>query len=195
MPSSDGWACGTLEAPGLVVAMPQLADPNFRRSVVLLLNHGAEGSLGLVINRPSPISVAELCRSQDLPYRGSETARMMIGGPVEIDHHLLVLHGEEPCFPVGSESEVEIAEGVRLVTALPGLAQLAERSSARFRCYAGYAGWGPGQLEGELEQGAWVPLPSDPQLVFAADASMVWERALREGGIDPITLVPGGASS
>ncbi len=182
-------------APGFVAAMPQLLDPNFRRSVVLLLRHNDQGTFGLVINRPTEISVRALCESQGIAYRGGEELPMMFGGPVEVEKHLLVLHGEDPLPGLGTEDEIEVARGVRLVTALSGLAELAGRGARRFRCYAGYAGWAPGQLESELEEGAWVPLEADAGLVFDEHPENVWERALRRAGIDPITLVPGGAPS
>lgn len=179
-------------APGFIVAMPQLADPNFRRTVVFLLRSTEHGSVGLVINRPTNLSVRELCESQGIDYRGDAKLPMMIGGPVEVEQHLLVLHGETPCLERNSDDEVEIVRGIRLVTAVEGLRILAERGSRRFRCYAGYAGWAPGQLESELEEGAWIPLGCDDSLVFDGDFDRVWELAIRRGGIDPFTLVPGG---
>ncbi|RMF70719.1 MAG: YqgE/AlgH family protein [Acidobacteria bacterium] len=182
-------------APGFVAAMPQLLDPNFHRTVVFLLRHNDEGSFGLVINRPTQVDVQTLCESQGIESRGQEGVPMMFGGPVEIDRHLLALHGEPPLAGIDPGDEIEIARGVRLVTALDGLAALAGSGSRRFRCYAGYAGWGPGQLEEELEEGAWVPLEADPELIFDEDPARVWELALRRAGIDPITLVPGGGPS
>ncbi|MDH3284966.1 MAG: YqgE/AlgH family protein [Acidobacteriota bacterium] len=182
-------------APGLVIAMPQLADPNFQRAVVLLLRSNDEGAFGLVINRPSDLSLKELCQDQDLAYNGPDRLHLMIGGPVEIDSHLLVLHGDEPVFDELSESEILVAPGVYLVTAREGLERLAERGTGRLRCFAGYAGWGPGQLEDEVVDGAWVLLPSDARLLFDDEPAIVWEKALRQAGIDPIALVPGGAPS
>lgn len=182
-------------ATGFVAAMPQLLDPNFRRTVVFLLRSDEEGAFGLVINRPTEVSVRALCASQGIEYRGRAAAPMMFGGPVEVDRHLLVLHGEAPLPGLGPEDEVEVAPGVRLVTALEGLAALAEGGARRFRCYAGYAGWAPGQLESELEDGAWVPLEVDPRLVFDEDPERVWDLALRRAGIDPVTLVPGEGPS
>ncbi|UCF66579.1 MAG: YqgE/AlgH family protein [Acidobacteriota bacterium] len=178
-------------APGFVVAMPQLLDPNFRRTVVLLLRASEAGSFGLVINRPSSISMDRFCEEQELPYEGPAETPVMIGGPVEADSHLLVLHGDEPVFETGSDRELEIAEGIRLITARDGLARLASRRTERMRCYIGYAGWGPGQIENELEEGAWVPLAADAKLVFDQPAEDVWVRALTQAGIDPIALVPG----
>lgn len=182
-------------APGFIAAMPQLDDPNFRRTVVLLLRHDEEGALGLVINRPVPLSVGELCRSQEIAYQGPDELPVFGGGPVQGESHLLVLHGDTPLHPEGSEDEVEIAPGVFLVTAREGLETLARRGSPRLRCFLGYSGWGAGQLERELAEGTWVPLDASDEFVFASDPERVWEQALRRGGIDPFTLVPGGPPS
>ncbi len=180
-------------APGIIIAMPHLLDPNFNRTVVLLLRSNEQGAIGLVLNREAPLPLDEFCRSQDVVYAGPEGRKLNIGGPVEQDHHLLVLHGDTPLWEGESEDEIELAKGVYLVTAMDGLKALAERGSDRMRCYVGYAGWGPGQLEWELSEGAWVPLTCEPRFVFDEPIDGIWEAALRRAGIDPISLVPGGA--
>lgn len=182
-------------APGMIAAMPQLGDPNFHRSVVLLLKSGEQGAFGLVINREADLTLAELCENHGIAYRGEPDAAVMIGGPVERDRHLLVLHGGQPLFEGGSDEEMRLSDGVTLVTAREGLEHLAAEGTTPFRCYAGYAGWGPGQLERELELGAWVPLPCDADLVFDPEIDDVWAKALRRAGIDPISLVPPGGAS
>lgn len=179
-------------APGFLVAMPQLQDPNFSRTVVLLLKSTDAGAFGLVINREAELSVAELCQQQEVAYAGSPEQRVMVGGPVEQESHLLVLHGEQALYSPGSEQEMVITPEIRLVTAMEGLRALAGQGAARFRCYLGYAGWGPEQLQSELNQGAWVPLACDAQYLFDEAPDRVWGRALRRAGIDPISLVPGG---
>ncbi len=180
-------------APGMIVAMPNLSDENFNRTVVLLLRSTEEGAFGLVINRGSGIPLASFCQEQQIDYRGPKGLEINLGGPVEVASHLLVLHGDEPVLSDKDEDELELMPGIRVVTAMTGLKALAGRGSERFRCYLGYAGWGPGQLEWELSQGAWVPLPSESEFVFSSPGPAIWERALRSAGIDPISLVPGGA--
>lgn len=178
-------------APGIIAAMPQLDDPNFRRAVVLLLRHTDQGALGLVLNRPSALTLDELCESQGIGCQPGRREPVMIGGPCEPESHLLVLHGEQALHPAGHPDELLIAPGIRLVTAREGLQELAQRDRNRLRCYLGYAGWGPGQLSGELADGTWVPLTASERLVFDEPADEVWASALRSAGIDPITLVPG----
>lgn len=176
-------------APGFLAAMPNLLDENFHRAVVLMLRHAEDGAFGLVINRAHPISAKDLFDSQEIPYNGPEKATLMFGGPVQADSHLAVLRGLDPGADVGPH-EIEVAEGILILTSRDGLAELVPTS--RVRCYLGYAGWGPGQLESELAEGAWVPLAPDPRLIFDEASEYVWERALRAAGIDPVTLVPAG---
>ncbi len=179
-------------APGFIAAMPQLLDPNFHRAVVLLLRHGEGGAFGLVINRPANITVSELCRSQEIPFEGPADQPVMIGGPVETDRHLLVLHGEPVAAGSKPTADLPAIEGVNIVASREALVELLNRGARRYRCYVGYAGWAPGQLDAELAEGAWVPLPVSPQLLFDEPSDEVWAAALRQAGIDPKTLVPGG---
>lgn len=182
-------------APGFIIAMPQLSDPNFHRAVVLLLRHSEAGAFGVVINRPGNVSVRDLFETQEIPYAGPSDQPLMIGGPVEIDRHLLVLHGAKGAVAddvTDLEDEMVVSDGIWVVTAREALERLTVAADARYRCYVGYAGWGPGQLEEELALGAWVPLPASDALVFDEPADNVWDKALRAGGIDPATLVPGG---
>ncbi len=182
-----------LIAPGLIVAMPQMLDENFSRCVVLMLKSSEEGAFGLVLNQGSGIPVGEFCRDQEIDYRGPEDLVINVGGPVEQNSHLLVLHGEDRVLDSQADDEEELAPGIWLVSAMDGLRTLAERGSERFRCYLGYSGWGPGQLEWELSEGVWVPLPCEKDFVFAEPGPQLWERALRRAGIDPISLVPGAS--
>ncbi len=177
-------------APGFLAAMPNLLDPNFHRAVVLMLRHGDDGAFGLIINRPAPVTAGDFCAEQEIAYGGPPHQPVMVGGPVQADSHLLVLRGTDPGDLEPGGHEISLTEGLAIVTSREGLAELAP--AARVRCYLGYAGWGPGQLESELAEGAWVPLPPDPRLVFDADPAQVWQKALRAAGIDPLTLVPGG---
>ena len=153
--------------PGrLLVATPPLVDPNFDRSVVLLLEHGGLGSLGVVLNRPSGLDVPDsLRRWSDVL---AAPAKLFTGGPVE---------------PDGVIGLAQI-DGGRLVTVDltedPGSVGLPPRSLRLFR---GYAGWGSDQLVGELAEGAWIVLPAVPDDAFSDDPAGLWRRVLgRQGG-------------
>jgi putative transcriptional regulator len=169
----------------LLVAGPSLEDPNFARSVVLLLAFGAaEGALGVVLNRPNDVPVGEL-----LPGWDDLTAppdSMFVGGPVARDN--VICLGRLRGAVAAGEGEVE---GISPVPGMPGLATVdLNRSPADMigavdtvRIFSGYAGWSPGQLEGELGVGGWLVLPAQLGDAFTSDPSELWRRVLlRSGG-------------
>jgi putative transcriptional regulator len=174
-------------APGLLIAMPQLADPNFHRSVVLMIEHQPEGSFGLIVNRPTTNRVEELVSSLELQWRGKSDAVAWWGGPVQQDTGW-ILHA--PVAELAHESTREITEGLHLSSAPDALRTLCEAPPARLRFILGYAGWGPEQLEDELREGAWVNSDVTADFLFDTPAESLWEAAVRRLGIDPEALVP-----
>ena len=168
--------------PGtFLIASPGLLDPNFRRSVVLLCDHGPESSMGLVVNRPMQVSAAKfLPQLENLPARDSTLVHC--GGPVET-HRLLVLrHG-----PTDGELFHEVLSNVSLVSDIDtALGDESERQSAipDYRFFLGYAGWGERQLAQELEEQAWIVRSASASLIFDTPPAQMWSEALRElGGI------------
>src|SRR5215469_14553771 len=167
------------KAGKLLVATPLLGDPNFRRTVVLIVEHEtSEGTLGVVLNRPTPILVAQvLDQWTDL---ASDPSVLFKGGPVAPTSALalaLIPGTDEPL-------------GWRALDGAPALARLGlldldtpprllEPAIKEMRVYAGYAGWSPGQLESEIEEGAWLVLTAKPGDVFAADPDQLWRQVLR----------------
>jgi putative transcriptional regulator len=174
-------------APGFLIAAPHLMDPNFRQTVVLLLQEGDEGAMGLVVNRESPLLLRELCRDQNIEYRGRSGKRVRSGGPVQPEQGIL-LYGPEH---EGLDGHA-VTDGLHVSASTEALERLCDLSDGRFECYAGYAGWGPGQLEREIREGSWILAPADPFLVLDAACAEMWTRALEGLGIDPALLVPGG---
>jgi putative transcriptional regulator len=182
-------------APGLLLAMPQLIDPNFTRSVVLMIEHDARGSFGLVINNPSPIKAAALLRSLEMPWRGAADAQVWAGGPVSPETGW-VLH--EPTAQVratrglGSSGAVLVTPLVTLSTSPENLRAIAAAPPDRVRLLLGYSGWGPGQLVAEMARGSWLCADPDPELIFDTPADEIWERALATLGVtNPDTVVQG----
>lgn len=175
-------------APNFLIAVPQLLDPNFRQSVVLLLQQTPEGALGVVVNRESPLRLEDLCRDQEIRYQGSAAKRVRFGGPVQPQQGL-VLYGAEIEDPEGRI----VVRGLQVSASTSTLSRLCSSGSARFHCYAGYAGWAPGQLEREIAEGSWIIAPADAALILDAAPDEIWEKALRANGIDPSLLVPGGS--
>jgi putative transcriptional regulator len=176
-------------APGFIVAVPHLMDPNFQHSVVLLFEQNDEGALGVVINHESPLRLHELCSDHDIIYIGDPEKRVRKGGPVQPEQGL-VLYGEEHSDPEGRL----VFDGLHVSASKGTLGRLCGMKSGRFQCFSGYAGWGPGQLEKEIGEGAWIIAPVDPEMVLDAPPDAVWDKCLRSIGIDPAALVPGGGA-
>lgn len=172
-------------APALLIAMPQLQDPNFRRSVVLLIHHDEEGTFGLVVSRVADITAEDLCATLEIDWRGGAEQLVGWGGPVQPNTGW-VLFGEGPEDP-GDASQV--TDGIHFAGSLDTLRAIAQSPPERFRLFLGYAGWGPGQLEHELAQGSWLLAPVSSHMIFDVAEEAMWERVLRDLGIDPVTLI------
>ena len=173
-------------APGLLIAMPQLADPNFYRSVVLMVEHQGEGAFGLVLNRPTDTPLADLLSSIEIGWQGSPEEPSWVGGPVQPETGW-VLHEQVP--ELGTDVTQEISPGLYLSSARDTLQRLAADPPARIRFLLGYSGWGPAQLESELSQGSWVNGGVDADLIFDTPAEQLWEQSVRSIGIEPDSLV------
>ncbi len=169
--------------PTLLVSMPQLQDPNFARAVVLLCDYMPDGAFGLVLNRPTELPASTMVKLE--PAVGEVNALpLCIGGPVEPDRGWILLADapEEPEYRT-------ICEGVYLSTSPVLLRRVLSTSPApRARVLAGYAGWGPGQLDAELAESAWLIGKIDVDLVFDIAPGLMWETAIRRLGADPSSL-------
>lgn len=172
-------------APTLLLSMPQMLDPNFARTVVLLCEHTAEGAFGLIVNRPSDTSAADAVQLVPPPARDSG-ASLWSGGPVEPQRGWILL-GEPP----DGADAVSIAEGVFLSTSLDVLRRIVEDGWPRTRILTGYAGWGPGQLDDEMAASAWLTSEVTPALLFDTPPDQMWEAAIRSLGADPGLLQMG----
>ncbi len=152
-----------------LVAAPALRDPNFRQTVVLLCEHGPEGALGFVVNRPTAVNLAEAL--PHIPVLESQRHVLFSGGPVQTNQIMLLYRVAE--IPEKSHhvfdgvclgGDMEVVE--RILTVTP--------SHEAFRAYLGYSGWGPGQLEVEMQTGSWITIPADPSIVFEKDPRRIW---------------------
>lgn len=193
-------------APGLLLAMPHLLDPNFARAVVLMIEHDDEGSFGLVINQPTEIGTEQLFGSLEVTWRGSSEALVWRGGPV-MPSVCWVLH--EPCAELPASHAVSAAERPSLASlegggtlevapdimlssgSLDVLRTVATTPPGQLRIVLGYAGWGAGQLAQEMAQGSWLHADASPDLVFETPSDEMWECAVRSVGIDPENIVHG----
>lgn len=172
-------------APSLLVAMPQLEDPNFNRSVVLLCEHRAEGAMGLVVNNETNTPASHIVEL-DPPPEGDSGLEVWIGGPVDPARGWLLLGEQVP-------DSVEVAPGMYLSASRDLLRELMEASELPGYCrfLVGYAGWGERQLDRELAASAWLTVPVDVGLVFDTPSEDMWEVAIRRLGIDPAALAMG----
>jgi putative transcriptional regulator len=169
--------------PALLLSMPQLQDPNFAKTVVLLCDFVPEGAFGLVLNRPTDAPASAMVRI-DPPLEHANDLPLCIGGPVEPERGW-VLTADAPADVDGRL----IVEGLYLSTSPTLLRRILEaQPPPRARVLAGYAGWGPGQLDEELSQSAWLIADLDLDIVFDVAADAMWETAIRRLGADPSAL-------
>ncbi len=151
----------TCLAGSFLVARPVLQDASFRRSVVLVLQHGEDGAFGLIVNRKAKV--------KGLPFA------VFAGGPCDSDG-LFMLHGHAEWI----EADGEVAPGIYLGDAISAqrVSEPPEGQEYRFRMFNGYAGWGPKQLEVELAAGAWAVVPASGELLFETPISDLWATLL-----------------
>ena len=167
--------------------MPQLMDPNFRRTVILVIHHDETGSFGVVLNRSTDITAPVLCSTLEIEWRGDPCWEINWGGPVHPQTGWVLFGSDEHREP--EEGVSQIQPGLCFAGSLDVLRGIASDPPGRIRVLLGYAGWGPGQLESELAEGAWITAPVSEETVFDVASSEMWEHAVRGLGIDPATLV------
>jgi putative transcriptional regulator len=155
----------------LLVATPDLQDPNFSRAVVLMLEHGAEGALGVVLNRPVDLRVEDVL--PDWAERVSAPACLFVGGPVAPSAAIGLGRGAGPSFDA-------LFDGIGTLDLDPDHGDVPALSDLRI--FVGYAGWAPGQLEQELDAGGWLVLDLAPEDPFTSDPSQLWAHVLRRQG-------------
>jgi putative transcriptional regulator len=152
----------------LLVATPALLDPNFRRTVVLVAEHGEGGAMGVVLNRPSDTPVGEAV-PELAPLTGEEEP-VFVGGPVAVSSLLALAEVDDP------------EDASELVIGDVGFVQDPEVEVRRGRVFVGYAGWSAGQIEAELDEQSWFVVPAEPDDVFSDEPDVLWSRVLRRQG-------------
>lgn len=159
----------------LLVASPHMSDPNFSRTVVLIVQHSDEGAFGVVLNRPSKYTVRQVW--EKIGEEGCDNDRMLrLGGPVE--GPLLALHAEPAL------SEREVLPGIHFSAQKEALCELVVGGKQPLLLISGYSGWSGGQLEGELKAGAWLTCPARAEYVFFDDDELdsLWRQVAGEIG-------------
>ncbi|MFT7623804.1 MAG: putative transcriptional regulator [Myxococcota bacterium] len=171
-------------APGLLIAMPSLRDPNFTETVVLMLEHNRDGAVGLVVNRPFPGKPEVICSGLGIEWVDEGLGDIRLGGPVRTQAGCIV-HPPTRNF----EDTQIVTDAISVSTSREALEELVLVPDCPFRLMLGYAGWGPGQLEREMSEGTWLLTPATPLLLFETDPEQVYDGALAAMGIRRQDLV------
>ncbi len=170
----------------LLIAMPNMADPRFARSVIYLCAHSDEGAMGLVINKPMPqITFVDLLEQLEIETEGTiEDEIVHFGGPVESGRGFVLHSGE-----FQREGTMMVNDTVGLTATIDILRAIASGEGPDKHLLAlGYAGWGPGQLDGEIQANGWLHAPADEAILFDHDLSTKWERSIAKLGVSPAML-------
>jgi len=175
--------------PSFLIAMPQLQDPNFNRSVVLLCSFNTEGAFGVIVNRPLNVNASEVVMLEP-PLDPEAPLSVWEGGPVDQRRPWLLRRDLPP-----TQGAIRVSDEVYLQPpSEEGLRDLTGDHRGcepdRARLLVGYAGWAPGQLDSELSSSAWLLAPFDVDLMFTSPAEELWERAIRSIGVEPGAISP-----
>lgn len=167
----------------LLIAMPAMGDPRFTRTVIYMCSHNAEGAMGLVINKPYPgLTFPNLLTQLGIEPTIDNDIVVRLGGPVETGRGF-VLHSTD--YMRQGSVPLDESMGIGLTATLDVLRAIATGTGPQRSLFAlGYAGWGPGQLDAEIQENAWLAAPADTDLVFNADLDALWDRAVKKIGID-----------
>jgi putative transcriptional regulator len=184
--SRSGSVPGPEVAPGtLLVAAPGLLDPHFRRTVIYMIEHRRRGSLGVVLNRPSEVTVRDVLPAW-APL-SSQPPSVFVGGPVESETALCLAAVRTGQDPDSVDGLVTVRGPVALVDLDADPSVIAPRLRG-LRVFAGYSGWDAGQLAGEIERGDWIVVPAIPDDVLARHDAGLWQHVLRRQGM-PLALL------
>lgn len=178
----------------LLIAMPSMGDPRFTKSVIFMCAHSEDGAMGLIVNKPArDLEFRELLEQLNLtPSKGVPEIRVHLGGPVEHGRGF-VLHGKD----YSSEDSTLDVDDSFSMTATVDILEALSRGEGPNDCLLalGYAGWGPGQLEGEIQANGWLTCDATSELVFSAADGGKWEAALASLGISPSFLSAAGGEA
>jgi putative transcriptional regulator len=167
----------------LLIALPGMSDPRFERSVIYMCAHSVTGAMGLIVNKPiEGLGFQELLRRLELPVsEKTPNSAILFGGPVETGRGFVLHSGDY----AGAESTLPISPDVSLTATLDILRAISGGDGPERALFVlGYAGWGPGQIEAEIQANGWVHCDADNSLIFGTDMESKWSVALRKLGID-----------
>lgn len=165
-----------------LLAMPNLAEGIFSHSITYICEHGESGAMGIVINQPLELSVAEIFEHLEIDARGDFSSEpVMAGGPVQIDHGFVLHHNSQQSW----EASMKITPELTLTTSRDILRAIAHGNGPKEHLIAlGYAGWSAGQLEHELAENSWLSLPAEADIIFSTPSHQRLSAAAAMLGID-----------
>lgn len=169
-----------------LIAMPALSDPNFNRTVTLICEHNGDGALGLVINRPTDMSLGDIFAQMSLEEPAADSASLPVlqGGPVQQERGFVIHDGTTEW-----NSTLMVADGIRVTTSRDILVSMAKGDGPdNAVVLLGYAGWGAGQLESEMAANAWLTVPANEEIIFGLPYEERWRKAAELIGVDIRTL-------
>ena len=174
-------------APGFLIASPHLTDPNFRKTVILMLEHHGKGALGMIVNRPTEMRVSSAFQSPSVQWAGDPNEVIWYGGPV-MRESCWMLHEPIPLFSHGGA--LKIADNLMVSSSEDRLREITRNPPKRLRFVRGVAGWGAAQLDEELSSGLWLSAELNPRLLFSEHHDKIWAAAYNSLGIDPAYIAP-----
>jgi putative transcriptional regulator len=172
-----------------LVAMPAMADPNFDRTVTYICEHNQDGALGIIVNRPTDMSLGEILAQMDLQFTdpGIAVQPVLQGGPVQPERGFVIHDNGEHAF----SSTLDVPDGLKVTTSRDILVAMAEgKGPTRAVIALGYAGWGAGQLEAEMAANAWLSVPATADIIFSVPFERRWEAAAALLGVNIAALSP-----
>ena len=173
--------------PYLLVAMPQLTDPNFNRTVVLVASHSQEGAFGLVLNRPAEVKLGKLEISNLKIHEALQNTTVWFGGPCSPER-IWLLHRKDT---IQKEGEIVLGRGLVLSSSSEWLEAKdgpPKLEPDQFHLFSGHAEWTSRQLDKEIQYSSWLTAPLDPEVIFATPPEKMWEQVIRRIGINPHQL-------
>jgi putative transcriptional regulator len=177
-----GWHIATAApiapAAGRLLVATRLQQGFFARSVILLIAYGPDGAVGVVINHPTRLALAAVLPNMGVLRSGADP--LYLGGPVSLDSLTILIRSQ-----TAPPESLEVLDGVYASGSMEALRAVVrhELAGASFRTYAGYAGWAPGQLDSELEQGAWTVVPAEAGEIFSSAPEKLWDRLSKPGDL------------
>jgi putative transcriptional regulator len=172
----------------LLIALPGMADDRFAQTVIYMCAHSSKGAMGIVINKPIPgLTFSEVMKQLNIDTKPTTTELpILYGGPVETGRGFVLHSGDYE----GSDSTLPVSEDISLTATLDILRAIVDGRGPKHVLFAlGYAGWAPGQVEGEFQSNGWLHCQADPGLVFGVSPDAKWRTALQRLGIGPSGLV------